>query len=96
MQDAGELEIVETAYFNLVHKKYLPVCRADISGLSAEEITHIDEVLFRLADKSAAELTELSHKDMPWLATKPNKRIDYQLAMYRTDETSVGEYEDNL
>ena len=96
MKETGELEVVETPYFMHVQKKYLPVRRADLSCLSADEIKHIDKVLERLADKSAAELTDLSHKDTPWIATKPNKRIDYQLAMYRTDETSVREYDNDL
>jgi len=96
MRDAGELEIVSTPYFSHVQKKYLPVISADLSSLSADEIKHIDAELERLADKSATELSELSHKDMPWIAAKPGKYIDYQLAMYRTDDTSVREHDDEL
>lgn len=96
MRNAGELEVVETPYFSHVQKKYLPVKRADLFSLSADEIKHIDIELERLADRSATELSELSHKDMPWIAAKLGKRIDYQLVMYRTDETSATEYEDDL
>jgi len=96
MKEAEELEVVETPYFSHLQKKYLPTKCADLEGLSADEIKHIDAELDRLADKSAAELSELSHKDMPWIAAKPGKRIDYQLAWYRTDETSVRDYEDEL
>jgi len=96
MIDAGEMEIVETPYFVHTQKKYLPIKQADLSVLSADEIKHIDAELERLADKSAAELTDLSHKDMPWIAGKLGQRIDYQLAMYRTSDTSVRDYEDDL
>ena len=96
MKTAGALEVVETPYFAHTQKKYLPTVNADLTCLTADEIKHIDAELERLGDKSASELTELSHRDTPWIATKPNRRIDYQLAMYRTDETSVGEYDDEL
>jgi transcriptional regulator with XRE-family HTH domain/uncharacterized phage-associated protein len=91
-----ELDIVETPYFSHTQKKYLPIIRASLNDLSADEIKHIDYELSRLSDKSASELSDLSHKDMPWLAAKMHKRIDYQMAMYRTDLTSVRDLEDDL
>lgn len=96
MKKAEELEVVETKYFSHKQKKYLPVKKPTLQKISGEELRHIDEVLARLSDKSASELTEYSHKDMPWLATKDKQKISYQLAMYRTTETSVKEPEDEL
>ena len=96
MVEAGEMEIIETPYFVHTQKKYLPIKQADLSVLSADEIKHIDAELNHLANKSAAELTNLSHKDMPWIASKPGQRIAYQLAMYRTNDTSVRDYEDEF
>jgi len=96
MKKADELEVVETKYFNHKQKKYLPVKKPRLEKISGEELKHIDEVLARLSDKTASELTEYSHRDMPWLATKDKQKISYQLAMYRTTETSVKETEDEL
>lgn len=96
MKDADELDIAETKYFNHNQRKYLPNARTSLDRLSAQELTHIDEELLRLGDKSASELTELSHKDTPWLVTKENHSIDYQFAKYRTSDTSVKESEDEL
>ncbi len=96
MKSANELEVVTTAYFNHLQKKYLPTVRPTLDRLSALELKHIDEELERLADKSATELSDMSHKDIPWLASEDKQPIDYQLAMYRTDATSVREYEDEL
>lgn len=87
----NELDIVETKFFNNTLKKYLSQARPEFRELSASEIKHIDAELVRLSDKNAKELSDLSHKDTPWIATKPNKPIDYQLAMYRTAATSVRE-----
>jgi len=96
MQKKGELDIVETPYFSHKQRKYLPTVSSELHSLSANELDHINDELIRLADKSASELTELSHKDTPWLASKDKEVIDYQLAMYRTDATSMREYEDEL
>jgi transcriptional regulator with XRE-family HTH domain len=87
----NELDIIETKFFSNKQKKYLPQVKPDLNELSANEIKHIDTELARLSDKNASELSDLSHKDMPWIATSPKKRIDYQLAMYRTAATSVRE-----
>lgn len=86
-----ELDIIETKFFNNKQKKYLPQVLPDLQNLKASEIKHIDEELARLGDKTASELSDLSHKDTPWVATPPNKPIDYQLAMYRTAATTVRE-----
>jgi transcriptional regulator with XRE-family HTH domain len=96
MVAAGELELTETPYFSHKQKKYLPTVRPDLSGLTAEEIKHIDAELGRLADKTASEFTELSHRDTPWISAKPKGKIDYRMAMYRTDATSVRDTTDEL
>lgn len=96
MQRAEQLEVVETKYFNHWQRKYLPVVPSTLHHLTAQEIKHIDDELARLGDKSAAELTDLSHQDTPWIVTKENQPIDYQFAMYRSALTSVREFEDEL
>ena len=96
MRLANELDVIETPYFSHKQKKYLPTVKPTLDKLSAKELDHINDEIRRLADKSANELSELSHLDMPWLASKDKEVIDYQLAMYRTDATSVREYEDEL
>lgn len=96
MEQRDELEIVETKFFNNKQKKYLPNVKFELHKLSAKELEHINDELLRLADKTATELSDMSHKDTPWLASKQGEAIDYQLAMYRNDATSVKEYEDEL
>lgn len=91
MRIDGELEVVETEHFKHKQKKYLPRHRANLAVLNAQELDHINDVLDRLGDKNATELSELSHKDTPWVVTPAGEPIDYQLAMYRTAATSVRE-----
>lgn len=91
MRAHDELDIIETKFFNNKQKKYLPQVTTDLHKLSASEIKHIDIELVRLGDKNATELSDLSHKDTPWIATPNGKPIDYQLVMYRTAATTVRE-----
>ena len=95
MESKGEIETVKSKYFQHEQTKYFPRREPDISVLNAKEIKHIDEVLSRLADKSAAELSEYSHKDVPWIGTLDGKIINYESVFYRTPETSVRIYADN-
>ncbi len=96
MVNNGEIEEVKTKYFDHDQTKYLPVKKANLAGLSAREIQHIDEVLNRLANKSATELSDLSHKDVPWITAEEGKEVDYEAVFYRTPETSVRQYKDEL
>lgn len=91
----GEIEEIHTKYFDHEQTKYLPVKKASLAGLSAREISHIDEVLRRLSDKSARELSDLSHKDIPWMTAKEGEVVEYEAVFYRTPETSVRVYEDD-
>jgi uncharacterized phage-associated protein len=96
MMERGEIEKVKSTYFQHDQKKYLPRRQADLSVLSAQEIQHIDGVLAKLADKSASELSQYSHGDLPWKTHELGEQISYESVFYRDDKYSVREYEDEL
>ena len=89
MEKAGDLEEVKTKHFNHDQTKYIPVRPANISAFSALEIKHIDAILKKHSDKNATELSEYSHKDIPWIATEDKAIIPYESVFYRTPETSA-------
>ncbi len=93
MEKENLIEEVETKYFQHDQKKFLPRIKSDLSQLSGRDIEHIDETLARLGDKIAHELTELSHRDVPWLSAGEGELLDYESVFYRTPETSVRTYE---
>jgi len=97
MQDKNELEIVSTKFYKKDQKKYFinPNYEPDLNVLSAKEIKHIDEELDKLSDLNATELTDLSHKDVPWITAEEGKPLDYESVFYRADETSVRDYEED-
>lgn len=96
MSKADELEVVETKFFKNNQKKYLPRKNASLDMLSAKELKHIDETLARLSDKTATELSDLSHLDTPWRVAKQGEKINYRYVYYRSDLTAVTEPEDEL
>jgi transcriptional regulator with XRE-family HTH domain len=92
----GEIEQVKSSYFNFPQTKYLPRKSPDLSALSAREIGVIDQVLNRLSDMNAAQISEYSHKDVPWLAAEEGMVIEYESVFYRTPEYSARDYGANV
>ncbi len=96
MQEKGELEPVKSKYFQHEQKKYLPRRASDLSVLTAQEKEHIDEVLARLSDKNAKELSDYSHGDIPWLTAESGKLLSYESVFYRDEKYSVRNYGDEI
>lgn len=94
MKEQGDLVVVNSKYFTHEQKKYLPHVEPDLSLLTGRELELIDDVIDRYADKSARQLSDLSHRDMPWKATADKQNLDYELVFYRTDELSVRDYDE--
>jgi len=88
----GDLEKVTSQYFKYPQTKYLSRRAPDLSVLKAHEMQVVDEVLRRLSDMTARQISEYSHKDIPWLSTEDGKAISYESVFYRTEPYSVREY----
>ena len=84
MVQEGELERVRSKYFQYDQKKYLPLREPQLGIFTVIEIKHIDDVLARLSEKNASELSTYSHEDIPWQATNNQNDIDYQLVFQRS------------
>ena len=95
MIEKKEIIKVKNKYFQYPQTKYLPLKGPDLSLLKASEIEVIDEVLSKLSDKNAAQISEYSHNDVPWLYTKNNEVIEYEAVFYRTAPYSVREYQED-
>lgn len=91
MSENEEVVRVKSSYFNFPQTKYLPLRAPDLSKLSARELEVINQVLNRLSDMNAVQISEYSHKDVPWLTTDDGQKIDYESVFYRTPEYSVRE-----
>lgn len=93
MVRAGEIEKVQSKHFKYPQTKYLAYRPANIKILGAHELEMVKDVLHRLADKNATEISEYSHKDVPWMSTKDGSPIEYESVFYRTSPYSVRQYD---
>jgi len=96
MIESGQLQRVKTDYHGYPQTRYLPLKKADLTELRASEKDVIDRVIEQMSDWSAAAISNYSHKDMPWLASKEGEEINYELAFYRDAPFSVRTYEDEI
>lgn len=92
MIEKGQLQRVKTEYHGYPQTRYLPLEKADLTILRASEKEIIDRVIEQMSDWSAAAISNYSHKDMPWLASKEGEEINYELAFYRDAPYSVRNY----
>lgn len=87
-----EIEKIKSTYYQKEQKKYLPLRKPNLDCLSARELTLIDQVLSRLSDKNASQISDHSHGDIPWKVTDDGEVIDYETVFYRTSKYSVRDY----
>lgn len=83
---------VKDKYFQYPQTKYLPLREPDLTKLKGTEIKTIDEVLEKLSDMNATEISDYSHNDVPWLTTEDGETIDYEAVFYRNPPYSVRSY----
>ena len=88
-----EIDRVKSSYFNFPQTKYLPLRKPDLTKLKASEIEVIDNVLNKLSDMNASQISDYSHNDVPWLTTEDGGIIEYESVFYRTAPYSVREYD---
>lgn len=60
-----------------------PLKDFDISPFSREELLMMEEVVDKWEKFSGNEMKSASHGEAPWIATKPDDVIDYNLSYYR-------------
>ncbi len=96
MEEKKDILCVKNRYYEYFQKKFLPLKKPNLKILSAQEIKHIDGVLNQLSDRSAKDLEDYSHKDVPFLIAKDGEKISYESVFYRDDKYSVRDYEDEV
>lgn len=95
--EGKDLIKVKDNYFKYPQTKYLSKRESDLTLLKAHEIKMIDSVLDKLSDMNASEISDYSHRDVPWLTTNQEEIIDYESVFYRTKPYSLRTYiEENI
>ena len=96
MMEQGQIQRIKTEYYDKIQTRYIPLAKADLTQLKASEKEVIDRVIQQLSDWSATAISNYSHMDMPWLASKEGEEINYELAFYRDAPFSVRNYGDEI
>lgn len=96
MIEDEEIEKIKSSYFDFPQTKYLPVRKYNLDKLNGNEIEIIEDVLNKLSDMNASQISEYSHSDVPWLTTENGEIIEYESVFYRTPPYSVREYSEDI
>lgn len=91
-----QVQRVKASFHSYTQTRYLPLEKANLKELKASETEVIDHVIEQMSDWSAATISNYSHKDIPWLASKEGEAINYELAFYREAPFSVRNYGDEM
>nr|NQU89299.1 DUF4065 domain-containing protein [Bacteroidota bacterium] len=94
MIEGNQLKRIRVDYHGYPQTRYLPLVKPDLSGINANEKDVVDKVIDLYSDWSASAISDYSHKDMPWLASKDGEIIDYELVFYREAPYSVRNYDE--
>lgn len=60
-----------------------PLLAFDLGIFEKEELVMLEETASKWEKFTGTEMKNASHGEAPWIATKPNEIIDYNLAYYR-------------
>lgn len=95
MIEKGQLQKVFTEHHGYRQTRYLPLEKPDLTGLLANEIDVIDKVIGQMSDWSASMISDYSHGDKPWKASKDGEDINFELVFYRRPPYSIRVYEED-
>jgi transcriptional regulator with XRE-family HTH domain len=87
-----EITKVVSKYFEFPYTKHLLLKKPTFLELKGNEIEIIENVLNRLSDMNANQISEYSHNDVPWLVTEDQDKIEYETVFYRTFPYSARDY----
>lgn len=92
----GELMRIKTDYYGMQQTRFIPLVKANLTELKASEKEVIDKVIEQMSDWSAKSISNYSHNDMPWLASRQGEEINYELVFYRDTPYSVRNYGEEI
>lgn len=78
LRGSGRGTIRETVFFGFPQKRLVAHDEPDLSWLTPEQRELLDRALRYCDDKNGSELSELSHRMLPWLYTREGERIPFE------------------
>lgn len=88
----GKLREEVTDKYIQTRKRLVPLKQCTTTFFSSEELAVIDSVIDDLKDKSAVELSDLSHCELGWLLTKIGEQIPYHAYLVSVPDLSENDF----
>jgi len=76
-------------------QKFISTEKPNIDLVSGKELKVIEDDINKYSCMSATQISALSHRDIPYKATKDGEIINYEKVFYRDPLFSVREYEED-
>ena len=95
LEDEGKIERFAIPNGNFWQYKFLSLEYPNTELLNREELQLIVEKIYVYSRMNAKQISEFSHNDIPYRATKDEDIINYEKVFYRDSVFSVREYEDD-
>lgn len=84
MVEDGQIQMLEGNFFGYKQIRIIPACEPDMSLFTYPQIVEVDRVVNRFSDMTGKQVSDFSHADMPYRATKNiGEAIEYELVFYR-------------
>ena len=77
LTSSGEAVIRDKAIYARTQKRLVPLRAANLGGFTGAEIAIVDEVIEALKDRTATEVSELSHQLAGWQLAESGETIPY-------------------
>lgn len=94
MIEQNEVNIDKNKYHGFEQTRYVALRKPDLRLINGAEKEMIDDVLCRLSDLGAKQISDYSHEDTPWQVADNGKPINYEAVFYRSPAFSVREYDE--
>jgi uncharacterized phage-associated protein len=94
LENEDIVEICDIEIGKYTQHKYISLKEPKLDLLTGNELKIIDEDIARYSTMNATRISEFSHGDLPYKATRDGEIIDYELVFYRDSLFSAREYED--
>jgi len=85
VMDGNEIKIIKKKIGEGYHDQFCihPLREFDFTLFTKEEILMMEDIADKWEKFTGTEMKNASHGEAPWIATKPDDIIDYNLAYYR-------------
>lgn len=92
MIEDKQIQKIKTEYYKKLQIRFIPLLKADLTGLKAIEKEVIDNVINQMGNWTSTSINNYSSNDLPWEIADDGKEISYELALYRESPYSLRIY----